>query len=58
MMSVKCHSQAANRGDLIEKRKVLMQVWADYYAAPTVIAPVAQLRRIVTVQYPAQDGNS
>lgn len=37
---------AANRrGDLIEKRKVLMQVWSDYCAAPAVSATVAPLRR-------------
>jgi integrase len=36
---------AYRRGDLIEKRKVLMQVWADYCTAPVVAATVAQLRR-------------
>lgn len=36
---------AYRRGDLIEKRKVLMQVWADYCAAPAVSASVAPLRR-------------
>lgn len=36
---------AYRRGDLIEKRKVLMQVWADYCAAPNTSATVAPLRR-------------
>jgi integrase len=38
---------AYRRGDLIEKRKVLMQVWADYCSRPVVSASVAQLRRDV-----------
>ena len=36
---------AYRRGDLIEKRKVLMQVWADYCDKPAVSATVAPLRR-------------
>jgi integrase len=36
---------AYRRGDLIEKRKVLMQVWADYCAKPAVSATVAPMRR-------------
>ena len=36
---------AYRRGDLIEKRKVLMQVWADYCAKPAVSASVAPIRR-------------
>jgi integrase len=35
---------AYRRGDLIEKRKVLMQVWADYCARPPVSASVAPIR--------------
>jgi integrase len=35
---------AYRRGDLIEKRKVLMQVWADYCAKPAVSASVAPIR--------------
>jgi integrase len=35
---------AYRRGDLIEKRKVLMQVWADYCARVPVSGNVAQLR--------------
>jgi integrase len=35
---------AYRRGDLIEKRKVLMQVWADYCATLPHSATVAQLR--------------
>jgi len=34
---------AYRRGDLIEKRKVLMQVWADYCAKPAVSARVAPI---------------
>jgi integrase len=36
---------AYRRGDLIEKRKVLMQVWADYCSKRPVSASVAPLRR-------------
>jgi integrase len=36
---------AYRRGDLIEKRKVLMQVWADYCSKPPVVAEVTPLRR-------------
>lgn len=36
---------AYRRGDLIEKRKVLMQVWADYCAKPAVSASVAPIRK-------------
>lgn len=36
---------AYRRGDLIEKRKVLMQVWADYSAKLPSSAIVAQLRK-------------
>lgn len=36
---------AYRRGDLIEKRKVLMQVWADYCAKSAASASVAPLRR-------------
>jgi len=36
---------AYRRGDLIEKRKVLMQVWSDYCAKVPTSATVAQLRR-------------
>jgi integrase len=36
---------AYRRGDLIEKRKVLMQVWADYCAKPAVSASVTPLRK-------------
>jgi integrase len=35
---------AYRRGDLIEKRKVLMQVWADYCGKPQTLAEVASLR--------------
>jgi integrase len=38
---------AYRRGDLIEKRKVLMQVWADYCAKPAISASVAPIRREV-----------
>jgi integrase len=38
---------AYRRGDLIEKRKVLMQVWADYCSKPAVSASVAPIRRDV-----------
>lgn len=37
---------AYRRGDLIEKRKVLMQVWADYCSNPLAHASVARLRHI------------
>jgi hypothetical protein len=37
---------AYRRGDLIEKRKVLMQVWADYCDTIPAAANVAQLRRV------------
>jgi integrase len=40
---------AYRRGDLIEKRKVLMQVWADYCAKPTSSASVAPIRRDAAV---------
>lgn len=36
---------AYRRGGLIEKRKVLMQVWTDYCARPAVSASVAPIRR-------------
>jgi len=36
---------AYRRGDLIEKRKVLMQVWADYCARPASKASVASLHQ-------------
>jgi integrase len=36
---------AYRRGDLIEKRKVLMQVWADYCGKPAASASVSPLRR-------------
>ena len=39
---------AYRRGDLIEKRKVLMQVWADYCGKLPSSASVAPLRRDVT----------
>jgi integrase len=40
---------AYRRGDLIEKRKVLMQVWADYCAKPAISASVAPIRKGVAV---------
>lgn len=36
---------AYRRGDLIEKRKVLMQVWADYCSKQPVVADVMPFRR-------------
>jgi len=36
---------AYRRGDLIEKRKVLMQVWSDFCAKPTESASAAPIRR-------------
>lgn len=36
---------AYRRGDLIEKRKVLMQVWADYCATVPAIAAVTPIRK-------------
>lgn len=38
---------AYRRGDLIEKRKVLMQVWADYCKKPQSLASIALLRNPV-----------
>jgi integrase len=35
---------AYRRGDLIEKRKILMQVWADYCARPAAVASVSSIR--------------
>jgi integrase len=35
---------AYRRGDLIEKRTVLMQVWADYCAKPAATASVSSIR--------------
>jgi integrase len=39
---------AYRRGDLIEKRKVLMQVWSDYCAKPQNSAGILPVRQSVT----------
>lgn len=41
---------AYRRGDLIEKRKVLMQVWADYCSRPPASASITALHKTVCTQ--------